>query len=82
MAGTVMRRRCYWCGAPGRKKEMMCIKDGPVIWHFCDVECACKWARKRLEPEWREYLRLPPAERPISQPTGTNAPDPGVPEQK
>ena len=70
MRGTVILRDCYWCGETRRKKGMTSIKEGPVIWHFCNIQCASKWAKNRLKREWRKYLRLTPYERmnlPISQ---------------
>ena len=42
---------------------MTSIKEGPVIWHFCNIQCASKWAKNRLKREWRKYLRLTPYER-------------------
>ena len=76
MRGVVMQRDCYWCGETRIKKEMTSIKEGPVIWHFCNVQCACKWAKYRTRKEWRKYLRMTPYQRlsvPISQIPGDGA---------
>ena len=70
MRGIVMRRDCYLCGELRKKKEMTSIKEGPMIWHFCNIECACTWAKRRTKKEWRKYLNMPPPLRdsiPISQ---------------
>jgi len=70
MRGVVMLRDCYYCGETGLKKSMTSIKEGPVIWHFCDMDCACQWAKLRKSKKWRAYLKLTPWERisiPISQ---------------
>ena len=70
MRGYVMQRDCYWCTEARRKKDMTTIKDGPVIWHFCNLPCASNWAKNRLKKHYRKYLRLTPYERrnlPISQ---------------
>jgi len=70
MRGVVMRRDCYLCGEVGKKKEMTSIKEGPVVWHFCNLKCASKWAKLRMKKEWRKYLRMTPHQRervPISQ---------------
>ena len=70
MRGIVMRRDCYMCGEVGLKKIMTSIKEGPMIWHFCNMECACMWAKRRAKKEWRKYLNTTPYLRksiPISQ---------------
>jgi hypothetical protein len=65
MRGHVMHRDCYWCGEVRRKKAMTTIKDGPVIWHFCNLSCASTWAKNRLKQHYRKYLRLTPPQIPV-----------------
>ena len=81
MRGVVMQRDCYWCGEVKRKKDMTTIKEGPIVWHFCDLQCASKWAKHRLKREWRKYLRMTPHERldlPISQIPREDGPEPAT----
>ena len=70
MRGVVMMRDCYMCGEVGKKKEMISIKEGPMLWYFCNMSCGAKWATRRSTKKWRQYLKIPPKQRydvPISQ---------------
>jgi hypothetical protein len=34
---------CRWCHKHDVKKNMFCVKDGPVEHWFCDADCADRW---------------------------------------
>ena len=40
------RTFCVFCHAVGEKRDMFKIRDGPLDWYACDLQCAedfCKW---------------------------------------
>jgi len=54
---------CYWCVKRGPKRIFFKVRDGPVDWHFCNVEHAEKWLNYRQKPETRDLCRMLPPER-------------------
>ena len=38
---------CVWCHECGQKRKMFKIRDGPLDWYTCNVQCAEKFAMYR-----------------------------------
>ena len=54
---------CYWCVKKGPRRAFFKVRDGPVDWHFCNVEHTEKWLNYRQKPATHKLCRMLPIER-------------------